>query len=87
MKAGLLLNPIILFLTISKKWNASSKEFRLRNEMMGGIKTELAIIDEKIKNAGAAGDNKAKYQLMRFKNELNKKLIRVGGTKGMAKSI
>lgn len=87
MKAGLLLNPIILFLTLGKKWNNGSKEFRLRNEMIGELKAELEIIDEKIKDADRAGDNKAKYQLMRFKNELNKKLIRVGGSKGMAKMV
>lgn len=86
-KAGLLLNPIILYLTITKKFTSRGKEFRLRNEMIGELNAELEIIDEKIKDAGSAGDNKAKYQLMRFKNELNKKLIRVGGTKEMADSL
>lgn len=86
-KAGLLLNPVILFLVISKKISNSSKEFRIRNEMIGELKAELDIIDEKIKDANGAGDNKAKYQLIRFKNELNKKLIRVGGGKGMAKMV
>ena len=79
MKAGLLLNPIVLYLTLSKKWNKSGKESRLRAEMIGELKAELQIIDVKITDADRAGDNKAKYQLMRFKNELNKKLIRVGG--------
>jgi hypothetical protein len=86
-KAGLLLNPIILYLTLSKKFSNSSKEFRIRTEMIGELKAELSIIDAKIQDADRAGDNKAKYQLMRFKNELNKKLIRVGGTKGMAKMV
>ena len=87
MKAGLLLNPIILYLTLSKRWNRSSKEFRIRNEMIGELKAELEILTVKIQDADRAGDNKAKYQLMRFKNELNKKLIRVSGTEVMAKMV
>lgn len=87
MKAGLLLNPVILFLALTKKINDSGKTDRLRAEMVGEIKKELEIVDEKIADAKAAGHNKEKYQLMRFKNELNKKLIRVGGSKGMAKMI
>ena len=47
--------------------------------MIGELKTEMQVIDEKIKDADSRGDNKAKYQLMRFKNEINKKLMRVGG--------
>ena len=86
-KAGLLLNPVLIFLAIAKKWNDHSKMGRLRNEMIGELKTELAIIDEKIRDADRNGDNKAKYQMMRFKNELSKKLIRVGGTPNMKKII
>lgn len=86
-KAGLLLNPIILYLTLTKKLTKNSKEFRLRNEMIGELKAEKKIIDEKIKDAEREGNNKAKYQLMRFKNELNKKLIRVGGTKEVAEML
>jgi gas vesicle protein len=86
-KAGILLNPIFLFLAITKKAGDSKKSFRLRNEIIGELKVELEVIEEKIKDADHKGDNKAKYQLMRFKNEINKKLIRVGGTKEMAKMI
>ena len=86
-KAGLLLNPVLIFLAIAKKWNDHSKMGRLRNEMIGELKTELAIIDEKFRDADRNGDTKAKYQLMRFKNELSKKLIRVGGTPNMRKII
>ena len=77
-KAGLLWNPIFLFLAITKKVSNRNKSFRLRNEMIGEIKTELEIIDTKIRHAEQSGDRKAVYQLMRFKNELNKKLLRVG---------
>ena len=78
-KAGLLLNPVILFLTVTKKIGDKKNSYRLRNEMIGELKTEMEVIDEKIKDAEAKGDNKAKYKLMRFKNEVNKKLLRVGG--------
>ena len=86
-KAGLLLNPIFLTISLFNVKNKKSKEFRIRNEMIGELKTELAIIDEKIKDADAKGDNKAKYKLMRLKNEINKKLLRVGGTKEFKKII
>ena len=78
-KAGLLFNPIILFLTVTKKIGDNKKSYRIRNEMIGELKTEMEVIAEKIKDADAAGDKNAKYKLMRFKNEINKKLLRVGG--------
>ena len=53
---------------------------RIRAEMIGEIKQEIEIIQEKIKDADAAGDKAAKYKLMRLKNELQKKLLRVGGS-------
>ena len=86
-QAGLLLNPI--FLCLGGVWlhGRNKQKFRLRNEMIGELKTELKVIDEKIQDADRNGDNKAKYQLMRFKNEINKKLLRVGGSKGWSKII
>jgi len=87
MKAGLLFNPVFMFLSISLKFGKNKRMMRIRNEMIGEIKTEMAIIDEKIKDADSKGDNAAKYKLMRFKNELNKKLIRVGGDRHMRKMI
>ena len=87
MKAGLLLNPIIMFLTISKKWSDRKNSFRIRNEMIGELKAELEIIEEKIRDADQAQDRSAKYKLMRFRNELKKKLIRVGGTPEMKNMI
>lgn len=86
-KAGILMNPLFLFLAITKKVGDNKKSFRIRNEMIGELKTEMGIIDEKIKDADQKGDNKAKYELMRLKNELNKKLLRVGGGKGWSKII
>ena len=86
-KAGILMNPLFLFLAITKKVGDNKKSFRIRNEMIGELKTEMSIIDEKIKDADQKGDNKAKYELMRLKNELNKKLLRVVGGKGWSKII
>lgn len=79
-KAGLLFNPIFMFLASKKFFGKSKKNRRLRDEMIGEIKTELEILDEKIKDAGYNNNNKEKYKLMRLKNEIQKKLIRVGGT-------
>lgn len=87
LKAGVLLNPVFLFLTITRGIGKNKREYRIRNEMVGELKTEIAIIEEKKKDADAAGDRKAKYQLMRLENEINKKLIRVGGTKDMKKIL
>lgn len=86
-KAGLLYNPVFLFLTATNKFSKNKKMARLRNEMIGEIKAELEIIDEKIKDAASNGDNKSKYQLMRLKNELTKKLVRVGGNKKWRKAL
>ena len=87
LKAGLLLNPVFLFLSVTKGVGRHKKEFRIRNEMIGELKTELEIIDEKIKDAGRNNNDKAKYQLMRLKNEINKKLLRVGGDKQWKKIL
>lgn len=87
LKAGILLNPIFLLISVYRKATAGSREFRLRNEMIGELKTEIEIIDEKIQDADRKQDLKAKYQLMRFKNEMNKKLLRVGGGKQWKKII
>lgn len=85
IKAGILLNPVFLFLSATRGLGKNKREFRIRTEMIGELKTELEVIDEKIKDADRVGDNKEKYKLMRFKNELNKKLLRVGGGQGFGK--
>lgn len=87
MKAGLLFNPIFLFLSVTKQAGKNKNMFRIRNEMIGELKMEIEIIDKKIDDARANGDKNASYKLMRLKNELNKKLARVGGGKGAAKSL
>ncbi len=79
-KAGLLLNPIFLFLTITKKISKKDNNQRIRHEMIGELKAELEIIDVKIQDAAKNNHDSDKYRLMRFKNEINKKLLRVGGS-------
>lgn len=86
-KAGLLLNPIFIFIAAAKHLDSRNNKFRIRNEMIGELKTELQVLEEKIKDADANKDRKAKYQMMRLKNELTKKLIRVGGTGDMKNMI
>ena len=86
-KAGILLNPIFLFLTITRNIGKDKREYRIRNEMIGELKAELEVIDEKIEDARRNNDTKAKYKLMRLRNEINKKLLRVGGSKGWKKII
>lgn len=91
-KAGILLNPLFLFLTATKKISNNQKITRVRNEMIGEIKQEIEIIDEKIKDADSSihddpESRAAKYKLYRLKNELQKKLLRVGGGPQWAKII
>lgn len=81
LKAGILLNPIFLFIAITKKIGNKKNEGRIRNEMIAELKMEIEICDDKIQDAERAGDNKAKYQLKRFKNELMKKMSRAAGVK------
>lgn len=86
-QAGLLLNPIWLFLAARGKYQKFKNRDRIRNEVVHELRTEIGIIDSKIHDAEAAKDMKAKYQLMRFKGEIEKKLARVGGGRGMEKLI
>lgn len=79
-QAGILFNPVFLFLTVTKKFTTNRNINRIRSEMIGEIKTELEILDEKINDARMNHDDKQKYQMMRMKNELTKKLLRVGGS-------
>ena len=79
-KAGLLLNPIFLFLTITKNISKNDNKQRIRHEMIGELKSELEIIDVKIQDAAKNNHDSDKYKLMRLKNEINKKLLRVGGS-------
>lgn len=86
-RAGVLLNPMFIFLAVTKGIGKDKKEFRLRNEMIGEIKTEIEIVEKKIAEAEADHDMDKMAKLMRFKNELNKKLLRVGGSPQWKKII
>ena len=78
-KAGLLLNPVFLFLSITKGINHNRNITRLRNEIMGELDAEIEIINEKIHQADQDKKPHEKYKLMRFRKELEKKKLRVGG--------
>lgn len=86
-KAGLLLNPIFLFLTITRGINNNKKIVRMRNEMLGELDAEMEIISEKIHQADLEKKYKEKYRLMRFKKELEKKKLRVGGGKKISRVL
>lgn len=91
-KAGLLLNPIFLMLAATKAFSNNKKIQRIRNEMIGEIKQEIEIINAKIEDTGSGLNDDpekkaAKYKLMRTRNELQKKLMRVAGGKRWAKNV
>lgn len=69
----LALIPVTIFL----RHFAKERDRRLRNELISELDTEIKICDEKINDAGGAGDNKEKYQLMRIKSELERERLRV----------
>jgi len=50
-KAKLLFNPVFLFLTVTKKVSNKKNEARIRSEVISELKTELEILDEKIRDA------------------------------------
>ena len=78
-KAGLLFNPFILFLTITNGISKNKRLFVIRNNVIHELRGEIKVLEAKIQDADRSGDHAAKYKLMRLKNELEKKLIRVGG--------
>ena len=56
---------------------------RIRAEMIGELKTELEVLDEKIQDAKYDTDpkaKKAKYEMIRLRNTINAKLVRVSGS-------
>lgn len=52
-------------------------DLKERKRILGELESELKIIDEKIDDAKSDGDKKAKYELMRVKNKLEKDIQRV----------
>lgn len=86
-KAGLLLNPVFLFLSITKGINHNRNITRLRNEIMGELDAEIEIINEKIHQADQDKKPHEKYKLMRFRKELEKKKLRVGGGKKISRVL
>lgn len=53
------------------------KDKRIRNDLARELETEIKVCDEKISDAAANGDTKAKYKLMRIKSQLEKEALRV----------
>ena len=50
------------------------KDKERRNKALDSLRSEVGMIEEKINDARAAGDNKAKYALMRMRDDLNHRL-------------
>ena len=53
------------------------KDMRIRNDLARELDTEIKVCEEKIADAAANGDSKAKYKLMRIKSQLEKEAARV----------
>lgn len=53
------------------------KDIRIRNDLARELDTEIKVCDEKISDAAANGDSKAKYKLIRIKSQLEKEAARV----------
>jgi hypothetical protein len=45
---------------------------RLRREVQGEMATEMKILDDKIQKADEAGDNKAKWEMMRLRSKMER---------------
>ena len=72
-KIKLSLVPVV---ALTRHWS-KQKDRRVRNELISELQTEIKICDEKINDAGAAGDNNQKYELMRLRNKLENERTRV----------
>lgn len=73
VQINLALLPILLIIRHFSK----DKDIRIRNELIREIETEIKVCEEKITDAGSAGDNKEKYRLIRIKEKLLAELARV----------
>lgn len=62
---------IFLIGLITRYYCGKNCKARERRKAINELEGEIKILDEKIQDAQAAGDNKAKYELMRTRNSLN----------------
>ena len=56
---------------------SKKKNVRIRRELAHELDTEIEVVNEKINDASAAGDQKQKYKLMRIKGKLEQDALRV----------
>ena len=71
------INPILNIVLLICHQLSHSKDIRIRNELTRELQAEIKVTEEKINDANAKGDTKAKYQLMRIKEKLDAELTRV----------
>lgn len=77
-----MVNPVIAVIGALTSLALSSKiKDSEKTKILGELKQELEICEEKIKDADSRGDNKKKYQLMRIRNKLNTDIERIRGRK------
>ena len=81
LKAGLLFNPIFMTIRILGKIGKSKRQRQLRNELIYETQKEIEITQRKIEYARAHKDIEDETELMRFKGELERKLLRAQGGK------
>ena len=68
----------IFFLGLLTKYTLGKKcSNRERRKIVSELTTEIELLDEKIEDAKMAGDNKAKYEMMRTRAELKKTLTQI----------
>jgi len=72
------ISPILGAITlITKKALDKRTTMRERYKILQELETEVVLLDEKIADAKSAGDNKAKYILMRQRSELERAVKRI----------
>lgn len=67
----------LLPVTMVARHFSKEKDRRIRRELARELETEIKIVDEKISDASANGDQKEKYKLMRIKSDLEAEALRV----------
>lgn len=71
------IHPLFVILTFMTRHASKEKNKYLRNELALELQTEIKVVDAKIEDASRDENPKAKYQLMRIRDKLEKERVRV----------
>ena len=81
------INPALGLITLLTSATLRRKsDMRLKEQVKSEYNAEIRIVQEKIRDAEAAGDRKKKYELMRIQNHLERNIERIDNPMNTNKS-